>query len=76
MTIKDKLLNELSTHHPYELEYRDCVLEVFNDAIDFDSHYSKAEIEDAFMRLLEPDRIIRFKVEWTDDDENIQVNRG
>lgn len=76
MTIKDKLLNELSTHHSYQSEYKDSVLEVFNDAVGFDSHYSKAEIEEAFMRLLEPDRIIRFKVEWTDDDENIQVNRG
>ena len=76
MSIKEEILNELSTHHSYQSEYRDSVLEVFEDVIDFESHYEPTEIEDAFFRLIEPDRVIRFKIEWVDDSEIIHVNRG
>lgn len=27
-------------------------------------------------RLTEPDRIISFRVDWADDDNAVQVNRG
>lgn len=35
--------------------------------------YRKARV---FERLLIPDRVIRFRVEWTDDDGRIQINTG
>lgn len=76
MDTKDRILEELSTHHSHQSEFRDSVLEILEDVIDFKSHYQESEIEDAFLRLIEPDRLIRFKVEWVDDNETIQVNRG
>ena len=76
MSIKEKIIAELSTHHSYEVEFRDSVIEVLDDVLQFDSHYDPEEIEQAFLRLMEPDRLIRFKVEWIDDNEIIHVNRG
>ena len=31
---------------------------------------------DIFLRMLEPERVIMFRVPWTDDDGKLQINRG
>lgn len=41
--------------------------------IEENEKYRKARV---FERLLVPDRVIRFRVEWTDDDDRIQINTG
>jgi glutamate dehydrogenase (NADP+) len=41
--------------------------------IEENERYRKARV---FERLLIPDRVIRFRVEWTDDDGRIQINTG
>jgi len=38
-----------------------------------DEKYAKNSIIE---RLISPDRVIKFKVTWLDDDQNIQVNTG
>ena len=72
----DKLMSNLEKKHPGEVEYLQAVREVvesieeiYNDNPQFDS----ANIID---RIVEPDRIFTFKVQWVDDEGNVHVNLG
>lgn len=72
----DNYLEYLKTHHEYSDEYHQAVDEVFSDIKEFyldHAGYEKANILD---RLIEPDRILRFRVCWEDDKQQVRVNRG
>jgi glutamate dehydrogenase (NADP+) len=49
------------------------VLETLSPALDRHPEYVEAKIVD---RLVEPERMIVFRVPWIDDGGNVQVNRG
>lgn len=71
-----KLYNDALERTPNQPEFFQAVQEVFSSlscAVDQDPSLTKAGI---FERLIEPDRIITFRVNWTDDAGNVQVNRG
>ncbi|MFP4313902.1 MAG: NADP-specific glutamate dehydrogenase [Alphaproteobacteria bacterium] len=66
----------LKHSHPHSEEFHQAVNEIFEDIEEFygnDARYKQANILE---RLIEPDRIIRFRVCWEDDNHDIQVNRG
>ncbi|MBP1676562.1 MAG: glutamate dehydrogenase [Bacteroidetes bacterium] len=72
----DQLIHSLESKHPGEFEYLQAVKEVlisiekeYNDHPEFE----KAKIAE---RLVEPDRILTFKVPWVDDRGDVQVNLG
>lgn len=72
----DIILQSLEAKHPGESEYLQAVREVLLSIEDiYDEHpeFEKARIIE---RLVEPDRIITFRVPWMDDNGNIQVNLG
>ena len=57
-------------------EFHQAVHEVARDIVPFlqdKKAYKEAQILD---RMTEPDRVIVFRVCWTDDDNNVRVNRG
>ncbi|MFP8488701.1 NADP-specific glutamate dehydrogenase [Gracilimonas sp. Q87] len=62
--------------NPGEEKFHQAVKEVFGDIIPYIK--DKPEYENAAIleRLSEPDRMIRFRVTWQDDDKNIHVNRA
>lgn len=66
----------LDNFHPNSDEYHQAVHEVFEDIQDFYSANEKYGRDNILERLMEPDRIIRFRVCWEDDDGNVQVNRA
>jgi len=66
----------LSHHHSYQSEFKEAVDEILCDILRFSDNHTRSEVIDFFERLVEPDRSIRFKVEWFDDMNKIQVNRG
>lgn len=49
------------------------VLESVADVVAATPRFRKARV---FERLLEPDRVVRFRVEWMDDSGDVHVNRG
>ncbi len=49
------------------------VLESVEPVVEAHPEYIKAGVMDMFV---EPERIIKFRVSWTDDNGNVQVNRG
>ncbi len=72
----DTFMAELERKNPAEPEFIQAAREVVASVIDVVNEnplYLKNKILD---RITEPDRVISFKVEWEDDEGNIQVNRG
>ncbi len=72
----NKFISEVERKNPAEPEFIQAVKEVVESVIDVVNEnplYLKNKILD---RIVEPDRVISFKVEWEDDNGNIQVNRG
>ena len=72
----DIVLNNLEKKHPGEVEYLQAVREVLEsieEVYNDNPHFESANIIE---RIIEPDRIITFKVPWMDDEGNVQVNLG
>ena len=70
------ILAELEKKHPGEVEYHQAikeVLESIEEVYNENPRFAKAGI---LQRIIEPDRILTFKVPWVDDQGNVQVNLG
>lgn len=77
--IFDEVQNLLNQHHAGQQEFHDAVNEMLFDIISVEKEKSSFDLQSwqSFVhRLVEPDRVIRFKVEWRDDQGKTQVNRG
>lgn len=69
-------LKNIEVLNPGETEFHQAIREVLNSIkilLEEDKKYRDFEI---IKRITEPDRQIRFRVCWADDNGNIQVNRG
>jgi len=72
----EKIMNGLEKKHPGENEYLQAVREVLEsieEVYNENPHFASANIID---RIVEPDRILTFKVCWVDDSGKVQVNLG
>ncbi|MEJ2594323.1 MAG: NADP-specific glutamate dehydrogenase [bacterium] len=72
----NKIMNDLEKKHPGEEEYHQAVREVLEsieDIVNQNPYFESAGIID---RLVEPDRVLMFKVPWLDDDGKVHVNLG
>ncbi len=72
----DCFLKSIRKLNPGEEEFYEAVKEVAESIWDYlDDHpeYQKSSI---LRRITEPERIIMFRVPWTDDNGEVQVNRG
>ena len=73
--IKD-FLSEVSKRNQNEPEFMQAVTEVAETVI---PHIVKNNVyygQNILMRVVEPERVVSFRVAWIDDQEEIQVNRG
>ena len=73
--IKD-FLAEVSKRNQNEPEFMQAVTEVAETVI---PHIVKNNVyygQNILMRMVEPERVVSFRVAWIDDQEEIQVNRG
>ncbi len=76
MNYSDKVLKELKEKDEHQIEFIQAVEEVLKATnIIFEKHpeYENMAILE---RLVEPERIIKFKVSWIDDNNKVRVNRG
>jgi len=72
----EKIMTDLERKHPGEFEYLQAVREVLEsieDVYNANPQFASANIID---RLIEPDRILTFKICWVDDSAKVQVNLG
>src|SRR5665647_1317839 len=72
----DKIMNNLEKKHPGEIEYLQAVREVLESIEEVYNENPQFESANIIERIIEPDRIITFKVPWVDDEGNVKVNLG
>jgi len=69
-------MSDLEKKHPGEVEFLQAVREVLESIEEIynqNPHFEQAKIIE---RMVEPDRILMFKVPWSDDKGEIHVNLG
>ncbi len=71
-----QFLSQVSAKNQNEPEFMQAVTEVAETVIPYivtkDIYYG----QNILLRMVEPERVISFRVAWIDDNEEIQVNRG
>ena len=72
----EKIMQELERKNPGEKEYLQAVREVLDSLEDFVNANPQYEAAGIIDRLVEPDRILTFKVPWMTDNGEVRVNRG
>jgi glutamate dehydrogenase (NADP+) len=72
----DRLMVELEKRHPGEQEYHQAVREVLESIEEVYNANPQFEAAGVIDRIIEPDRIIIFKVPWEDDQAKVHVNIG
>jgi len=72
----EKIMNDLEKKNPGEVEYLQAVREVLESIEEIYNENPHFETANIVERLIEPDRILTFKVCWVDDNGKVQVNRG
>ncbi|MGN0834921.1 MAG: NADP-specific glutamate dehydrogenase [Candidatus Spyradosoma sp.] len=74
--IIDSVLQSVIARDPDQPEFHQAVAEVLHSLKDFlkkNPKYAKAAVLE---RMVEPERVIMFRVPWMDDKGNVRVNRG
>lgn len=67
---------ELKKRNSHETEFLQAVEEIVESLeVVFEKHPKYAELG-ILERIIEPERLIAFRVPWVDDEGQIQVNRG
>ena len=72
----DEFMNSVKSRNAGEVEFHQAVHEVAESLWEFleeNPHYMDAKILD---RLVEPERVLMFRVPWRNDRGEIEVNRG
>lgn len=72
----ENIMSQLEARHPGEREYLQAVREVLMSIEDVYNEHPEFERVKLIERLVEPERIITFRVPWVDDKGEIQVNLG
>lgn len=72
----DQFMANLEAKHPGEQEYLQAVREVLISIQDVYNQHPEFERVSLIERLVEPERIITFRVPWVDDQGRVQVNIG
>lgn len=72
----EKIMNDLEKKHPGELEYLQAVREVLESLEEVVAQNPQFEAKGIIERIVEPDRILTFKVPWVDDNGKVHVNLG
>ena len=72
----NQFMEMVKLRNPSETEFHQAVHEVIESLWDFlqvNPHYMHAKILD---RIIEPERVIQFRVPWRNDRGDIEINRG
>ena len=71
-----QFLEEVAQRNPGQPEFLQAVTEVMESLWPFIEKNPKYAEHALLERLVEPERIIQFRVSWSDDKGQVQVNRG
>lgn len=69
-------MDEVKTRNGHEPEFIQAVQEVAETVIPYIAKHKIYNGKNILLRMVEPERLISFRVAWVDDDGDIHVNRG
>ena len=69
-------MDRVAERNPNEPEFLQAVEEVAEAIVPFMEDYPKYKDANILERIVEPERVIMFRVPWTDDAGNVHTNRG
>jgi len=69
-------MDEVRTRNGHEPEFIQAVQEVAETVIPYIAKHEIYNGKNILLRMVEPERLISFRVAWVDDDGEIHVNRG
>ena len=72
----NNIMNALEAKHPGEKEYLQAVKEVLLSVADVYNQHPEFEKARIIERMVEPDKIVTFRVTWLDDKGEVQTNIG
>ena len=76
MSVISEVIEKIKKQDPYEFEFHQAaeeVLESLEPTVKKHPEFVKAKI---YERIVQPDRLMIFRVPWVDDKGDVQVNRG
>ena len=77
MSYTEEVYDRVVAQNPNEPEFHQAVKEVLDSLkIVIDANEEKYRAASLLERLVEPERIISFRVPWVDDNGKVQVNKG
>ena len=80
MTIKNEylagLMERVIKRNPNEPEFHQAVFEVLETLVGVAEAHPEYIERGIFESIVEPERIIKFRVPWVDDSGKVQINRG
>ena len=69
-------IKEINSRNSHEPEFMQAVREVSEDLIPYIVGQKIYHGKNILMRMIEPERVVMFRVNWIDDSGEIRVNRG
>ncbi len=70
------IMRDLEQKHPGEKEFLQAVHEVLLSIVDVYNQHPEFENAKIIERMVEPERVVMFRVPWVDDKGEVQVNIG
>ena len=71
-----KFMDEVKTRNGHEPEFIQAVQEVAETVIPYIAKHKIYNGKNILLRMVEPERLISFRIAWVDDNGDIHVNRG
>ena len=76
MSYVESVMESVIAKNPGEPEFHQAVKEVLESLAPVMEKHPEYEAAGLLERIVEPERVIMFRVPWTDDNGNVHVNRG
>ncbi len=76
MSYVESVMESVIKNNPGEPEFHQAVKEVLESLAPVVAKHPEYEAAGLLERMVEPERVIMFRVSWTDDAGKVQVNRG
>ena len=72
----ENFISEIDKKNSYEPEFMQAVREIAETVLPYIISKDIYHGKNILMRMVEPERVLMFRVNWVDDNGEIQVNRG
>jgi glutamate dehydrogenase (NADP+) len=69
-------INDLKAKNPGEVEFHQAVTEIYESVLPVLEKNQEVRKHKIFERMVEPERLVTFRITWLDDEGNVQVNKG